>query len=170
MAQGQTTRNNLSLRNTEDVQAAFREIKRWGDRLPLASAGFRVQHATTTQNLPANTLTAIDFITVAQNRERWISQVSPYNIFYVPPGLSGLYLLIFDCVISVADLNCRAQIHVNGIRVTVEPMTNQFTTTMGVEWLSEGDFISACVHNFNPATARTMLGVSRLTVVRLSLL
>lgn len=130
MAQGQTTRNNLSMRNPDDVPGALREVKRWADRLPLGSAGFHVyQSAAIPQVLIAGNVIPINFDktngdgTTALDRsprldrERW-KPSGTVSSLTVPAGLSGVYLLSGGIYLDLGVTHMIAAIRVNGLAVT----------------------------------------------------
>lgn len=122
MAQGQTTRNNLSLRNSDDVPGSLREIKRWADRLPIGSAGFHVYSTVNQGPLGAGTNTSLNFNstlrirTQFQDKERWKAP-GTISSFIVPPGLSGVYVMnATEYHVNVVAMFLT--INVNGIAVS----------------------------------------------------
>lgn len=92
MAQGQTTRNNLSMRNPADIEGSLREIKRWADRIPIGSSGFHA-YSTTNQVIGAGAGANLTFDTMVRNKEGWKPPGATFTSFVVPRGLSGVYSL-----------------------------------------------------------------------------
>lgn len=156
MAQGQTTRNNMSLRNPEDVPGSLREIKRWADRLPLGATGFSVYsdanqnvanggaQAKLNFNLTAGTTRKRDF-------ERWKAP-GVITTFTVPPGLSGIYVLSAGIYYAANIGDIYLAIAVNNIAVIADSgpqavVNRRFCT--GLAYLEEGDTIYAGVVNLS---------------------
>lgn len=150
MAQGQTTRNNLSLRNTEDVQGAFREVKRWADRLPLGAAGF-LAWDNANQGVGAGAAPTCRLNTLLQNRERW--RLTD-NSFKVPPGLSGVYVLNTMLYWAVGAVAISVSIAVNGVAVVqvVDPTAQLSNNCAATVLLQEDDVITVQISNDSAGT------------------
>lgn len=95
-----------------------REIKRWGDRLPLGSAGFHV-YATANQIINAGATALVNFDSTATigsyklDRERW-KPPGTVNTLIVPPGLSGVYVMNYAGY-HAAAASVFTTINVNGV-------------------------------------------------------
>lgn len=166
MAQGQTTRNNLSLRNTEDVQGAFREIKRWGDRLPLGSAGFHVYSTVNQGPLATGSNTSLNFNTTltisgySQDKERW-KPSGTVNSFTVPPGLSGVYVMAAAEYHSNVVANMFLSINVNGVAVSAAqygPVAVDVAVANTVYPLHEQDVLTVNLLNASGANQTVTAG------------
>lgn len=148
MAQGQTTRNNLSMRNPDDVGSSLREIKRWADRLPLAAAGFHAR--TLGEGIGAGVGASLTFSIADLDKERWKSKAGNQTTFTVPPGLSGVYVL--NAAVwwnaNVADIHL--MILVNNVAVGVNhhatTATDRATCSATVS-LQDGDVLALRVLN-----------------------
>lgn len=158
MAQGQTTRNNMSLRNLDDVPGSLREIKRWGDRLPIGATGFHV-FSTANQNVANGGAQAkLNFDSVAgptqrpRDFERWKPRGVVTNTFTVPPGLSGMYVVSAGIYYAASIGAIYLAIAVNNIAVIADSGPNavvdrRFCT--GTAYMEEGDTIYAGVVNLS---------------------
>lgn len=158
MAQGQATRAALSLRNTDDVQGAFREIKRWGDRLPIGATGFHVIQVANAQTINAGTSAKINFDTVVvkRDKERWKQGAGvAQSLYTVPPGLSGIYVIATDVFWGV-PLDVLLTIQVNGVSVVQSSRVTGGATADRASLcypqpLEDGDVISVLVNNLSGA-------------------
>lgn len=153
MAQGISQRARLSLPTVPDELRQFSNtLERWGNRLPLAHAGFQFWRSTNETALATSNTREVTFDTAVVDHENWMPVAGTVQSIVVPPGLSGWYQFQFNIYWAVAGAGMFPFIRVNGNAVTLGASSAGVlasdSASITATWLmNDGDIITAGVLN-----------------------